>query len=94
MAGEWSHVGEGVLFHRGTFRVRHDVHYSLLPGTFLRLDSIKVSGYCDGEIHTTTYRQFCVLDGPMAGHCLDALDALLDDHESHRADPVEPLPVD
>ena len=81
------------LFHRGTFRVRQDVHYSLLPGTSLRLDSIKVSVYCDGEIHATTRRQFCVLDGPMAGHCLNELDALLDDHESHRADPVEPLPV-
>ena len=80
-------------FHLGTSRVRHDVHYSLLPGTLLRLDSVRVSWYCDGQIHTMTDRRFCALDGHMAGHCFNAWDDLLDDHESHRADSVEPLPV-
>jgi hypothetical protein len=81
------------LFHRGTFRVRHDVDYSVLPGTLLRLDSVRVSWYCDGDIHTMTDRRFCALGGPLAGHCFNGSDVLLDDHESHRADSVEPLPV-
>jgi hypothetical protein len=80
-------------FHGGTSRVRHDVHYALLPGTLLRLDSVRVSWYCDGQIHTITDRRFCALEGPMAGHCFNSSDALLDDHESHMAGPVEPLPV-
>jgi len=64
-----------------------------LPGTFLRLDSVRVSWYGDGDNHMMTDRRFCALDGPLAGHCFNGPD-VLDDHASHRANPVEPLPVD
>ena len=80
-------------FHIGTLRVRRDVHDLVLPGTLLRLDSIALSWHCDGQTHETTARRLCILEGPFAGRCLTAWDTFLDDHETHVADPVEPLPV-
>ncbi len=80
------------LFKPNSNRVRRDVHL-LTPGTLLRLDSISGQFYCDGLIHETTKRRFCVLEGALAGYCVKASDILWDDHESHTADSVEPLPA-
>ncbi len=80
------------LFKPNSNRVRRDFPL-LSPGTLLRLDSINGQFYCDGNIHESTQRRFCVLEGALAGYCVEAWDTLLDDHESHMADSVEPLPA-
>ncbi len=84
---------EAFVFVPGKYRAGLDVRGLLVPGTPLRLDSVLVQFYCDGNIHESTWRRFCVLDGDLIGHCLVSNDVLLDDHETHMSDPVEPLPV-
>jgi hypothetical protein len=63
----------------------------LEPGTRLRLDDWGGMGFCDGQMHSTITWRFCLLDGPLAGYCIEAGMTYWDDHATYRGDPVEPV---
>ena len=64
----------------------------LEPGTRLRLDASSRGRHFDGGDHYLTKRRFCVLDGPLAGTCWEAMDSEYLDGVGNHYDRAQPIP--
>ena len=71
---------------RGVPLGRLEAALTLEQGTALRLDAVRGSFHCDGEVHSVRTYRFCVLDGALSGYCVEVDDVLLDDHLTHSGD--------